>query len=99
MRLSLFACLLSLLLPAALLAQAPRSPLLFDTDIGTGIDDAFALALILASPELDLRGVSVVGDPADKRALLLCRFLTFAGRRHVAVAKGAAKQPARPLGN
>ena len=40
--------------PAA--AQAPRIPVLIDTDIGSDIDDAFALALALASPELDLRG-------------------------------------------
>ena len=90
--------LLALLLPAALHAQSPRSPILFDSDIGTDIDDAFALGLILASPELDLRGVSAVGDPVQQRAMLLCRFLTFTGRRHVQVAMTTGKQPERKLG-
>jgi purine nucleosidase len=34
-----------------------------DTDIGTDVDDALALAMILGSPELDLVGISTVyGD-------------------------------------
>jgi len=37
-------------------AVPPKIPILLDTDIGSDIDDAFALALILASPELDLVG-------------------------------------------
>ena len=42
-------------------AQWPEKiPVILDTDIGSDIDDAFALALILASPELDLRGVTTV---------------------------------------
>ena len=48
-------CLLVLCLAPTVPAQAPaiaRTPLLLDTDIGSDIDDAFALALIFASPEL-----------------------------------------------
>src|SRR5262245_14197461 len=74
-----------------------RAPVVLDTDIGTGIDDAFALALILGSHELDLRGVTTVGGDTENRALILCRFLTMTGRRHVAVAGGQAPQPAHPL--
>src|SRR5262245_49125827 len=85
----------ALLLPA----WAPaRVPVLFDTDLGAEIDDAFALALLLASPEVELRGVTAVGAPTKERALLLCRFLTVTGRRHTPVAAGAGEQPARPLG-
>ena len=36
-------------------AQQDKIPIIFDTDIGTDIDDSFALALILASPELELQ--------------------------------------------
>jgi len=35
-------------------------PVILDTDIGDDIDDAYALALILRSPELDLRAVTTV---------------------------------------
>src|SRR5262245_59867063 len=85
------------LLPAPLAAQSPRLPILLDPDHGSDLDDAFALALILASPELDLRGVTTVGADTQQRALLLCRFLTMTGRRHTPVAAGTGEQPPRPL--
>jgi inosine-uridine nucleoside N-ribohydrolase len=70
--------------------QKPVSkiPIILDTDIGTNIDGAFALALALASPELDLRGVTTVNGNAEDRAWIVCRFLTHAGRREVPVAWG-----------
>src|SRR4051794_17392360 len=96
----LAALLASLLLPVLSPAQpAPqRVPILLDTDIGSDIDDAFALALIFASDELDLRGITTVGADTQKRALLVCRFLTMTGRRHKQVAAGADPQPARDMG-
>src|SRR5262245_12589592 len=69
---------------------ASRTPVLLDTDIGSDIGDAFALALILASPELELRGVTTVSGETQTRALMACRFLTMTGRRHTQVAAGAA---------
>jgi inosine-uridine nucleoside N-ribohydrolase len=95
-----FAVLSGLLLPPVprLRAQEPeRVPVLLDTDIGSDIDDAFALALLLASPEVELSGVTTVGKDTQTRALMLCRFLTMTGRRHTAVAAGAAPQPGRPI--
>jgi inosine-uridine nucleoside N-ribohydrolase len=89
------------LLPTPILAQAPaieRKPILLDTDIGTGIDNTFALALILASPELDLRGVTTVSGNTQQRAMMLCRFFTMTGRRHTPVAVGAEPQPKAELG-
>ena len=41
---------------------------LFDTDIGTDIDDALALAYLLCQPECDLLGVTTVsGDVTERR--------------------------------
>jgi inosine-uridine nucleoside N-ribohydrolase len=70
-----------------------KQPILWDTDIGSDVEDSFALALILASPELELRGVSTVSGDTQVRALMACRFLTMTGRRHTAVAAGMAPQP------
>jgi inosine-uridine nucleoside N-ribohydrolase len=72
-------------------------PILLDTDIGSDIDDAFALALILASPELDLRGVTTVGAEPQTRARIVCRLLSAAGRREIPVASGENPQPVEEI--
>jgi inosine-uridine nucleoside N-ribohydrolase len=72
---------------------AEKVPILLDTDIGGDVDDAFALALALASPELDLLGVTTVGEGAEDRAWMVCRFLTAVGKREVPVAWGRDRQP------
>src|SRR5437899_1633078 len=90
----------SLLSPSLAQAQAPapiKVPVIFDTDLGSDLGDAFALALILASPELELRGVTTVSGDTNVRALMACRFLTMTGRRHTQVAAGAAPQPKREI--
>lgn len=81
-----------------ILAQAPeRTPILLDTDIGTDIDDAFALGFVLGSRELDLRGVTTAGGNTQQRAMMVCRFFTVTGRRHTPVAVGPAPQPERAI--
>jgi inosine-uridine nucleoside N-ribohydrolase len=82
---------------AAQMAEPVRTPVLFDTDLGSDVGDAFGLALILASPELELRGVTTVSGETPTRALMACRFLTVTGRRAVPVAAGADPQPAREI--
>jgi len=91
--------LLSVLLlvwPAILGAAAPakKIPILVDTDIGTDIDDAFALALVVKSPELELLGVTTVSGDTHARARLAAKLLWEAGDRYVPVAAG---EPERPL--
>src|SRR5262249_814908 len=77
--------------PAA--AQPPaKVPVLIDTDVGDDIDDALALALALASPELDVRGITTVHGDSHTRALLVCRMLQAVGRDNIPVASG---RPAR----
>jgi len=68
-------------------------PILLDTDIGTAIDDAFALGLIVASEELELRGVTTVAQSAGHRAWMVCRFLTHLNIQDVPVAFGRGEQP------
>lgn len=73
---------------ACLFAAEPPIPVILDTDIGTDIDDAFALALALSSPELDLRAVTTVSADAYSRARIVCRFLESVGRPEIPVAAG-----------
>ncbi|OGV76944.1 MAG: hypothetical protein A3K19_22590 [Lentisphaerae bacterium RIFOXYB12_FULL_65_16] len=63
-------------------------PIILDTDIGDDIDDAYALALVLASPELDLRGVTTVFCNSVARARQARTVLAVAGRPDVPVAAG-----------
>jgi purine nucleosidase len=74
-------------------AAATRQPILIDTDIGSDIDDAFALALALASPQLELLGVTACAAQAEERAWIVSRFLTQAGYRDIPIAAGRAPQP------
>ena len=81
-------------LTGKIVAQPPaKVQVIIDTDIGSDVDDAFALALALASPELDLRAITTVGGQAEDRAWIVCRFLTQVGRKDIPVAFGRDKQP------
>ena len=61
-------------------AAVDRVPVLFDTDIGSNVDDALALAYLLRHPRCELLGVTTVSGDVAKRAAcaeVVCR----AGRR------------------
>lgn len=88
--LSRLLALFALGLAASPSLAADKIPVLIDTDIGSDIDDAFALALAVASPEIELVGVTTVGSAPDDRAWLVCRFLTQVGAKNVPVAIGDA---------
>ncbi|MCC6729406.1 MAG: nucleoside hydrolase [Chthonomonadales bacterium] len=63
-------------------------PIVLDTDIGTDIDDAYALLLSATSPELDLRAVLTVNGDTLLRARLARTLLDHAGRADVPVYAG-----------
>ncbi len=69
-------------------AQAVPQLVILDTDIGDDIDDAFALALVLQSPELKLLGVTTAFGDTALRARLVDRYLTAVGRGDVPIAAG-----------
>jgi inosine-uridine nucleoside N-ribohydrolase len=58
-------------------------PVILDTDIGDDIDDAYALALALKSPEIHLLGITTAFGDTELRARLVDRFLTAAQIRNV----------------
>jgi inosine-uridine nucleoside N-ribohydrolase len=80
-------------LPAA--AQQARTKIVFDTDIGTDIDDAWALGYVLKSPSLELVGVTISDGDTAQRARLACKLLARLGRTDVPVAAGR-RTPAVP---
>src|SRR5579864_9474912 len=93
---STLAILFSLVIASASAAQtqnpAPGSTapekIIIDTDIGDDIDDAFAVALALRSPELQILGISTTFGDTETRAKLVDRILGEAGRQNIPVAMG-----------
>ena len=85
----------ALLISASAWAQAPRTKIVLDTDIGTDIDDAWALGYVLKSPTLELLGVTIGDGDTTQRARLACKLLARLGRTDVPVAVGR-RTPAVP---
>src|ERR1700751_6090683 len=61
---------------------------ILDTDIGDDIDDGFALARALQSPELRILGVTTTYGDTELRARLVDRYLAAVGRSDIPVAAG-----------
>jgi purine nucleosidase len=78
-------------------AATESSPqlVIIDTDIGDDVDDAFAVALALQSPELKILGVTAAWGNTPLRAKLLARFLQETGRTDIPIAVGTEKYPAK----
>ena len=53
---------------------------LFDTDIGTDVDDTVALAYLLSHPDCELLGITTVTGEAEKRASLASVLCQAAGK-------------------
>lgn len=71
---------------------------LFDTDIGTDIDDALALAYLLCQPECDLLGVTTVSGDVTARAKLVSAVCKRAGR-NLPIYPGCSDSIATPIGS
>jgi inosine-uridine nucleoside N-ribohydrolase len=69
-------------------SKGHKIPVILDTDIGTDIDDTWALAMMLRSPELDVK--LIVTDTGDTvyRAKIVARMLEAGGRTDVPVGVG-----------
>src|SRR5436305_1261614 len=95
-----FAILLSAPASKAQSVASPAAPdknspekVIIDTDIGDDIDDAFAVALALRSPELQILGITTTFGDTETRAKVLDRFLAEAGRGDIPVAAGPPTPP------
>jgi len=74
-------------------AAQPRLKILLDTDIGSDIDDAWALGLLIVSPDVELVGVTITDGDTTARAKLACKLLHVSGRDEVPVAVGRSTPP------
>ncbi|WP_194205450.1 pyrimidine-specific ribonucleoside hydrolase RihA [Superficieibacter sp. 1612_C1] len=74
-----------------------RHPIIIDCD--PGHDDAIAIVLALASPELEVKAItsSAGNQTPDKTLRNVLRMLTLAGRQDIPVAGGAARPLMRDL--
>jgi purine nucleosidase len=66
--------------------------IIIDTDIGDDVDDAFAVALAVSSPELKIIGISTTFGDTETRAKILDRLLGEAGRPDIPVFAGIPTQ-------
>jgi purine nucleosidase len=86
-------CLAQSSAPATAPRTTPVEKVIIDTDIGDDIDDAFAVALALRSPELQILGITTTFGDTEKRAKLLDRLLGEVGRLDIPVAAGTPTAP------
>ncbi len=71
-----------------LLWAGEKQKIIFDCDLGGDIDDAFAVALILASPEFEVLGIVMDHGNTPGRAKIACRLLYETGREDIPVLFG-----------
>ncbi|HEX6504949.1 MAG TPA: nucleoside hydrolase [Terriglobales bacterium] len=77
---------------AQTLPTTPRQKIIIDTDIGDDIDDAFALALALSSPEFEILGVTAAWGDTQMRARVVDRMLCETGMDNIPIAAGASTE-------
>ncbi|HBQ83304.1 MAG TPA: nucleoside hydrolase, partial [Bacteroidales bacterium] len=66
----------------------PKQKIIFDCDLGSDIDDAFALGLILASPEFEVLGIVMDHGLTDKRAQVAGKMLYMTDREDIPIVVG-----------
>ncbi|AMP02617.1 nucleoside hydrolase [Collimonas pratensis] len=76
---------------------AATEQVIVDTDIGDDIDDAFAVALLLNSPEFEILGFTTAWGDTGLRAQLLERLLRETGHGKIPVARGIATTSMTPF--
>jgi inosine-uridine nucleoside N-ribohydrolase len=63
-------------------------PVILDTDIGSDMDDTWALAMMLKSPELDIKLITTGTGDTTYRAKIVAKMLEIAGRTDIPIGIG-----------
>jgi inosine-uridine nucleoside N-ribohydrolase len=74
-------------------AQTAPAKVIFDTDIGDDIDDAYALALLLQSPDIQVVGITTAFGDTHLRARLVSHLLAETGHTGIPVFEGPSTPP------
>jgi purine nucleosidase len=91
-------CWIMVLAVCAAWAQGQAAAkIIIDTDIGDDVDDAFALALAVKSPELQVLGVTTTFGDTEARAKIVDRFLGEVGRAEIPVLAGKSTANKNPM--
>lgn len=68
--------------------SAAQTPVILDTDIGDDIDDTWALAMLLGSPEIDLKLIVTASTDTPVKTRLVAKILESMGRTDVPIGTG-----------
>jgi purine nucleosidase len=81
------------------MVQRMPERIIVDTDIGSDVDDAYALAFLAKSPEVKIEAVTTVWADPLLRARIARKLLDLLGKRDIPVAAGEANplNPQRPV--
>ena len=71
--------------------MSDKIPVIFDTDIGTDIDDSWALGLLLKCPELDPKLITAATGDTEYRARIIAKFLELTDRTEISVGIGLSE--------
>lgn len=80
--------LIPILLPLFIANNGSKIPVILDTDIGGDIDDTWALALMLKSPELDVKLITTDTGNTTYRAKIVAKMLEIAKRTDIPIGIG-----------
>src|SRR2546423_11647924 len=86
----LFSLIFAAILGVAAAGQAPAEKVIFDTDIGDDVDDAYALALLVSQPGVRILGVTTAFGETAKRAEVAAKLLSVMGHPDIPVHAGRA---------
>eukprot|EP01134_Creolimax_fragrantissima_P002254 CFRG2254T1 len=67
-------------------------PVILDTDIGTDVDDVWALLMLLKSPEVSIKLITTATENTTYRAALVAKFLGIAERSDIPIGIGVAQK-------
>jgi len=65
-----------------------KIPVILDTDIGTDLDDSWALGLLLKCPELDVKLITTTSQNTTIKAKIVAKFLENADRTDIPIGIG-----------